>query len=84
MQPKIYGDCFVTTAPTEEMAAGHIGGCLLRYGQDGRPASLEIHAGSPSQPQKVHLSFGDAMFLLGVLKAIQLDHNIQFPDDPRR
>lgn len=83
MSSKAYGDVFATNHAVEETDVGHISGGLLRYGPSHEPVAFEIHAGGPSQPQKVRLSFGDAMFLLSMLKSIQLDLGIPFPEDPR-
>jgi len=83
MKPKVYGNVFATNASVQEMDVGHISGGLLRYAPDGAPSGLEVHIGDPQQPQKLFLSFGDAMFLLSMLRAIQLDHEIDLPDDPR-
>lgn len=65
------------------LPAGHIRGALLRRDDKGQAVKVEIQLISLGKTAQIDLDVRNAMFLLSVLKAIQLDNQIPFPDDPR-
>ncbi|WP_433762643.1 hypothetical protein [Brucella anthropi] len=80
----IYGNIIVSSGAVPSIEnVGYIRGARLFYNNEGNPSSLNIHHECNGVPKELCLSFRDFVFLLSILKAIQLDHNIPFPDDPR-
>lgn len=83
MQEKRYGLPILSTNPMPALDVGQIRGARLQYDKAGKPDRLIVSHGTPPKTQELVLQFGDAMFLLAILKSMQLDHKIPFPDDPR-
>lgn len=84
MEPKAYGKYIITNGkhpPTDTV--GHILGCLVEYDDHGKPEYFRLHYETNGDRREMIMSHLDSMFLLSILKAIQLDHGIPFPDDPR-
>jgi hypothetical protein len=49
----------------------------------GKPSRVRIQYEGPVSPLELSMDFPNAMFLLSLLKSIQLDSGFPFPDDPR-
>jgi hypothetical protein len=84
MKTTIYG-VFAVGSPPASRAADHILGARVQADSQDRPMWVDIQwmqAGTP-QPVQIQLDFVNAMFLLSLLKCIQLDSGYPFPDDPR-
>lgn len=78
----IYGQVVL---PAEQVPSRHVDRMSgFRVGRrDGAPAGLELHFVSEGQPQRLTIPILEAMFLLSVLKAFQLNEDLPFPEDPR-
>ncbi len=69
--------------PGPTQVVGHIHGGFLLSDVRGRPKTVVIQHGDEVPRHELHISFDDSMFLLSIVKGIQLDCEIPFPDDPR-
>ena len=83
-QPRPYGNILAGTGKLDINPVDRIVGGLLEYNEAGDPASLRLHYESQGRLHGLTFPIDEAVFLLAMLKAIQLDHNIPFPDDPRK
>ena len=83
--PRVYGSVLASAnrQPNIEQV-GHIRGARLFYDVDGKPSEMNIHHEINGEPKELNIAYGDFMYLLSILKSVQLDHAIPFPDDPRR
>ncbi len=79
----VYGEFFIdptVTIPTEH--ASHIRGC--RVGRvKGEFAGIDLHYEVDGKPRSMTIDRGNAMYLLSLLKCLQLNEGLPFPDDPR-
>lgn len=81
---RIYGEWFTSLPPLAAKHADRILGARVSHDQQGRPEWVDIQwQGSGELYEQVQMDFVNAMFLLSVLKSMQLDSGIPFPDDPR-
>lgn len=80
---KAYMNVFANLSPEQVRDADRIAGGLLERDVRDRPWRFELHYTVGGKPQILRMPFDDAMALLSVVKAIQLDTGIPFPDDPR-
>ena len=62
---------------------GRILGGRLRRNESDEPIKVEIQLQSLGKVAMIDLKIPEAMFLLSVLKSVQLDIGYPFPDDPR-
>lgn len=82
MAPKAYGYVFSsTTGRMTSEAVGRVAGAILELNDDGNPEALRIHLEGHGTPRELILPVEEAMYLLAVLKAVQLDHDIPCPED---
>lgn len=79
-EPETYGKW--QTGITD-LAGHHILGAQLRFSPTGKPDAVAVQFDSHMGRHAVEFGFLDAMFLLSLLKSIQLDTDTPFPDDPR-
>jgi hypothetical protein len=79
----IYGEIVVSTGKIPTVTVDRISGGRIERDASGKPARLHLHYFAGGQPQVMVVGFLDGMFLLSVLKSIQLDTKTPFPDDPR-
>lgn len=79
----IYGTLHIGTPGTiETVLADRIHGArILR--QDGEFVGVEVQFQSAKNVLGLAIPKLDALFLLSLLKSIQLDEEVPFPDDPR-
>ena len=80
---KAYGRAILPVPLKDSRRADHILGGLLERTIDGKPHQFRLQFEASNGPAELVMSFGDMMFLLSVVKAIQLDTATPFPDDPR-
>jgi hypothetical protein len=82
---RIFGEWMQGSQPPEVLHADHILGAQLSHDTQGRPEWVEIQWQEETGPEyrRMQLDFPNAMFLLSLLKSIQLESGIAFPDDPR-
>lgn len=78
-----YGKLVQNVKPATHLTVGHILGGTLIWSDNNQAESVYIQATKDKQLQRFDLSFGDAMFLLSILRAVQLDTGVSMPDDPR-
>ena len=84
MKTKAYEDVIIGgSEKLPSWSVGQIRGGLLETDKRGTPKAVAVHFAGPQGPHELRIGFGDAMYLLSMLKAIQLDLDIPFPDDPR-
>lgn len=85
MASKLYGEAVLGVAPDRIVSVDHVMGGLLSTDSQGRPTSLDLHYQSADGPgpRALRLDWPNAMFLLSLLKSMQLDTGTSFPDDPR-
>lgn len=79
-EPTIYGTWQLNV---RDLVADQVLGAQLRYALDGKPKGVAVQFDSPMGRHSVEFEFLNAMFLLSLLKSIQLDTGTPFPDDPR-
>jgi hypothetical protein len=77
----IYGE--FSTGSVVRIPEGHILGSRLRRSENDDPIAVEIQVRSLGNIAMVELTIPQAMFLLSVLKSVQLEIGYPFPDDPR-
>ena len=81
---KLYGEWLVGAAGRLSRA-DHIRGARVVSDGKGRPAWVVVqYQEAGSAPVEVEMDFPNALFLLSLLKSLQLDSGVPFPDDPRR
>ena len=80
-----YGDWTVYVPPIEPVVADHISGVLLSYDKQRRPEWVDIQwqSACDNKLHQLQMDFLNALRLLSMLKAMQLDTGTPFPDDPR-
>ena len=80
-----YGEWTVSIPPIEPLHADRIRGALVLFDKQRRPEWVDIQWESAGDKvcHQLQMDFQNALFLLSVLKAIQLDTGTPFPDDPR-
>lgn len=86
MDEKIYGQWAVSTDALPLANADHILGARVSADSKGRPEAIDVQfrtADGPGGVRQVRMDFVNALFLLSLLKSIQLDSGSPFPDDPR-
>lgn len=82
---KFYGD-WLFGEGANEFPVGHILGSRLLYGRDHEAHRIEVQIAPPDNSGRVavlQFPFLEAMALLSLLKAAQLDCGFPMPDDPR-
>ena len=84
----IYGEFVVSLSSGGDRPsnADRIRGARLCLDPQGRPEWVDLQFASAdggSQLREVRMAFVEALFLLSLLKSIQLDSGTPFPDDPR-
>ncbi|MEQ9248655.1 MAG: hypothetical protein RLO21_21975 [Nitratireductor sp.] len=63
---------------------GRIRGAIFEPGPTPKESSIEVQWSDRSEQwHALRMPFLDAMYLLNVLKGIQMDTDYQMPDDPR-
>lgn len=82
---KDYGEWVINDPPTDPIIADRILGLHVAHDQSGRPDFVEISwQTAEAEPfQVLQLDYPNALFLLSVLKSMQLDEGTPFPEDPR-
>jgi hypothetical protein len=80
---RTYGRPIRNAQPQSHLVVGHILNGTLVWSAEDHPESVLVLAMTTEKLQRLDLSFRDAMFLLSVLRAMQLDTGFQLPDDPR-
>jgi hypothetical protein len=82
---QIFGEWMRSNQPPEALHADRILGAQLSYDSGGRPEWVEFQWQEEAGPEyrRMQLDFPNAMFLLSLLRSIQLESGIEFPDDPR-
>ena len=81
---EIWGSFLVGTSPVPQLpAVGHILGVQLQRDDRDQPSQIHVQYESSDGHYQLSMPFLDGMFLLSLLKAIQLDTDTPFPDDPR-
>lgn len=86
MSERIYGEWVVGITNMPVAGADHILGARITTDQKGRPEWVEVQyrtADAPNGVAQMRLDWLNALFLLSLLKSIQLDSGLPFPDDPR-
>lgn len=80
-----YGEWMASTHPPEVIHADHILGAHVAHDSQGRPEWVVVQWQNSPGPdyQQMQMDFPNAMALLSMLKCIQLDSGVSFPDDPR-
>lgn len=81
---KVWGDFTISNRPIPRVPdADHILGARVLYDIHGKPDAVHFQYMSTDGLQELRMNFGNAMFLLSLVKSIQLDTGTPFPDDPR-
>jgi len=86
MTHKLYGIYAVgDAAGAEPIRVDHVLGGRLSSDAQGRPTwvDLQFEVAGKVHPVTLQLDFLNALFLLSVVKSMQLDSGQPFPDDPR-
>lgn len=87
MHPKdeIYGEFFFSEPPVEPIVVDRILGIHSLHDKQGRPEFVHLAWQTAGQEpfQTLQLDYPNALFLLSILKSMQLDEGTPFPDDPR-
>ena len=80
-----YANWYQSVPPQEPIHADRISGGQLWYDQQDRPewVTIQWQDGGEQLYHTLQMDFPNAMFLLSVLKSMQLDTGTPFPDDPR-
>ena len=83
-QEQIYGQFAVGppgSVPT--MHADRMMGFRIGRTPDGQIAGIDLQFETKGQPQSLTIPILDALALLGMLKSMQLNEDMPFPEDPR-
>lgn len=81
---EVYGKFAVGPAgAVPSIHANEIMGFRVGRSPDGRPAGIDLQFRSQGQPHSVTIPILDALALLGMLKSMQLNEDLPFPEDPR-
>ena len=81
---RIYGNFAITGPSGETEVADHILGGQILHDAQGRPNFVLIQWQSGGgKIGELQVDYLNALFLLSMLKSIQLDQGTPFPDDPR-
>lgn len=80
-----FGEWMESNQPPEALVADHILGAHVSHDSQGRPEWVEIQWQTEAGPNyhRLQLDFPNAMFLLVLLRSIQLHTGTKMPDDPR-
>jgi hypothetical protein len=80
-----YGEWMVGVPPIEPLHADRMSGVQLSYDIQRRPEWVDIQwqSGTDKRFHQLQMDFPNALRLLSMLKAMQLDSGVEFPDDPR-
>lgn len=80
-----YGEWRVSSQPRKVFHADRILGAKLSRDSSGRPEWVEFQwQDAPGADfHQMQLDFPNAIALLSMLKCLQLDSGVDFPDDPR-
>lgn len=80
---KAYLNALAGASRERALVVDRIEGGVLEWDARDRPAFVELHYLVAGKPSVMRMPFDDAMAVLSIVKAIQLDTGIPFPDDPR-
>ena len=82
---KDYGEWIVSDPPITPVSVDHIQGVQILHDSSGRPDFVEVSFRSADGDpfQTLRMDYVNALALLSMLKAMQLDEGTPFPDDPR-
>ena len=89
MKTKTYGTFAVASdgpLPGALPDADHILGLRVVFDSRNRAEAIEVQYRTAEEPHPIRqfrMDFPNALFLLSLLKSMQLDAGIPFPDDPR-
>lgn len=79
---KIYGKFLIGNVAIPTQRADHILGAQIQE-RLAAPKAVTIQWQNASDPQQLTMELPQAMFLLSVLRAIQLDEKVKMPNDTR-
>ena len=79
---RTYGE-FVIGPTVQAERADRILGARVELDAQGRPDQVAIQFQTTAGFRELGMDFVEALFILSVLKCIQLDTRTNFPDDPR-
>ncbi|MGI8704292.1 MAG: hypothetical protein ACR2JJ_00570 [Sphingomicrobium sp.] len=82
---KTYGEWMASNQPPAMIHADRILGAHVSHDTQGRPEWVVIQWQNGPGPdyEQMQLDFPNALALLSMLKSIQLDSGVPFPNDPR-
>ena len=82
---KDYGEWIISDPPIEPISADHVLGVHISHDTSGRPDQVEVaFRSADSEPfQKIRMDYLNALALLSMLKAMQLDEGTPFPETPQ-
>jgi hypothetical protein len=82
---QVFGEWIYDSQPPTALHADRILGARISYDGAGRPEWVDLQWQDQAGAEycQVQIDFPNAMFLLSLLKSIQLETGTPFPDDPR-